>query len=280
VRPLLSRLDPHRADASAREAARTLGMLPFLSSEGYSEIARNDLAVHITGSAHGLDDDTTLSAMVLRGIAAAKGIAIPTTAMERRALWREAGVITDSVSSTVLTLGLRPLGSGKREREMCDRADDSLETHLTARDLSRILWRLAPNTTVYVCENPRIVEAASDARSQAAVVCTFGNPNSVVLDLLSHLLGAGAAFRYHGDFDWPGIAIANRIMAHVGAISWQMGSTDYLAAVVSATGELPPLTGKPISASWDLALEQAMLEVGRVVHEELVLDRLLADLVS
>ncbi|MGC9155745.1 MAG: TIGR02679 domain-containing protein, partial [Ferrimicrobium sp.] len=49
VRPLLSRLDPHRADASAREAARTLGILPFLSSEGYSEIARNDLAVHITG---------------------------------------------------------------------------------------------------------------------------------------------------------------------------------------------------------------------------------------
>lgn len=280
IKPVLSRLDPHSADATAREAARTLSMLPLLSLEGYSEIARNDLAVMITGSAHGLDDDTTLSAMVLRGVAAAKGIGIPTTAMERRALWREAGVITDSVSSTVLTLGLRPLGPGKREREMRDRADDSLETHLTARDLSRIQWRLAAFTTIYVCENPRIVEAASDARSQAALVCTFGNPNSVVLDLLSHLHGAGAELWYHGDFDWPGIAIANRVIAHVGATSWQMDAADYLAAVASATGELPSLAGKPISASWDLALEQVMLETGQAVHEEFVLDRLLTDLVS
>ena len=280
IKPVLTRLDTHSAEATAREAARALSMLALLSADGYSEIARNDLAVMITGSAHGLDDNTTLSAIVLRGVAAAKGVGVPTTAMERRALWRDAGVITDSVSSTVLTLGLRPLGPGKREREMRNRADDSIETHLTGRDLSRIQWRLEPITTVYVCENPRIVEAASDARSRAALICTFGNPNSVVLDLLSHLHDAGTEFRYHGDFDWPGIAIANRVIAHVGGTSWQMDAADYLAAVASATGELPPLVGKPISANWDLELEQRMLDTGRVVHEELVLDRLLTDLVS
>jgi uncharacterized protein (TIGR02679 family) len=178
----------------------------------------------------------------------------------------------------VLTLGLRPCGPGRREAELRSRADDSIETHLTARDLRRVRWTLSPGTIVYVCENPRVVEAASDAHAQATLVCTFGNPTSVVGELLDRLHGAGAQFHYHGDFDWPGITIANRVMARVGATTWRMSVTDYELAVAAAGGALPELAGSPVSALWDPDLEQAMRRAGQAVHEELVLAALVEDL--
>jgi uncharacterized protein (TIGR02679 family) len=278
LRPLLARLDRATAVRTARDAARTLTMLPRLDPNVDGLVARNDLAGVVTGSAHGLDDGTPLAAAVLRGVAAARGVELPTTAVNRRALWHDAGVISDQVSSTVLTLGLRPRGLGRREAELRSRADDCVETHLTVRDLRRVTWTLSPGTIVYVCENPRVVEAASDADARAALVCTFGNPTSVVGELLDRLHGAGAQFRYHGDFDWPGITIANRVIARVGATTWRMSVTDYESAVAAAGGALPDLAGSPVSALWDPDLEQAMRRAGRAVHEELVLATLVEDL--
>ncbi|MFF7190945.1 DUF2399 domain-containing protein, partial [Streptomyces sp. NPDC008222] len=36
-------------------------------------------------------------------------------------------------------------------------------------------------------------------------------PNGVLLDALAT---TGCRFAYHGDFDWPGIALANRVIRH------------------------------------------------------------------
>lgn len=155
-----------------------------------------------------------------------------------------------------------------------------METHLTARDLRRIRWALAAGTVVHVCENPRVIEAASEAGAQAPLVCTFGNPTSVVSELLDRLNAAGAQFRYHGDFDWPGITIANRVITRVSATPWRMSVADYEAAVAAAGGELPELAGDPVSACWDADLHRAMRSAGQAVHEELVLTTLVEDVLS
>jgi uncharacterized protein (TIGR02679 family) len=95
-------------------------------------------------------------------------------------------------------------------------------------------------------------------------------PTLVVLDVLAAL--TGARLRYHGDFDWPGIAIANRLVAEAGVEPWRMGAAEYVDAVGS--GGLP-LTGAPVEPSWDPELGAAMRHHGVAVHEEAVLADLL-----
>ena len=82
----------------------------------------------------------------------------------------------------------------------------------------------------------------------------------------------GARLFYHGDFDWPGLAIANWVLRTVGAAPWRMSALDYNAE------QGKPLRGTPVAASWDAALAPRMLAAGFVLEEEAVVETLLADL--
>jgi len=279
---VLARVDPDVAVVAFTQATRTLSSLPAIAgpADSYTDrptVARNDLAAKVTGSAHGLDDGTLVAALVIRAVAAALERPPAGDAAGRRELWAAAGVTADEVSTTVLTLGLAPVGGGARNAEMRARTADSVEIHLNARDLRRIEWNLAPGTLVSVCENPRVVEAAADAKVIAPLVCTYGNPTTVGTTLLDLLHTAGARFRYHGDFDGPGIEIANRVITRVSATPWRMTASDYQNAV-SAHKTLPALDGDVPEAVWDAELASTMATAGYAVHEELVLDRLVGDL--
>jgi hypothetical protein len=48
------------------------------------------------------------------------------------------------------------------------------------------------------------------------------------------LIEDGAVLRYRGNFDWPGVAIANRVITYFGAVPWRMGRADYEAALAGA----------------------------------------------
>jgi uncharacterized protein (TIGR02679 family) len=219
----VSRLSPDRAARVLTQAVTALAQLLNPASTA----SRGELAERVTGTAHGLDDDTILSRLVLRGIARARGAEPPRDARARRELWEAAGVATDQVSSTVLTFGLLPLGEDGAARLLRDRSLAGFETHLTLRDLRRLEWRLPPDTEVFVCENPRVLEAAMDAACPRPLVCTSGNPTTAVLALLDALTGAGARLAYRGDFDWPGIAMANRVIRRWGARPWRLSAADY-----------------------------------------------------
>jgi uncharacterized protein (TIGR02679 family) len=227
-------------------------------SAGTAEVvSRVDLAARVGGDAHALDDDRPLAHLVLRGLATAFGGEPPLSAAERRALWERIGVQADSVSSTCLTFGVR---AGL--------------AHLTPWDLQRSPLRTASGAAVLVCENPRVLEAFAERRPETVVVSTVGEPNLVTLDVLRALRDGGADLRYHGDFDWPGIAIANRLVRALAVRPWRMTAGDYRSAV----GELPDrleLAGVPVSADWDADLGSAMTELGTAVHEESVLESLL-----
>ncbi|WP_225882099.1 TIGR02679 family protein [Streptomyces aureocirculatus] len=272
------------SDAAAATLHQAIQILSLLFAHGAAFTwGRGELAIRFTGSAHGLDDDTLLSRLVLRGIARAHGIAFPGDAAGRRALWRAASVTPDEVSSTVLTYGLRPTGTSWREAALRERADHFTETHLTLRELRALGLDLPPRTRIHVCENPRIVEAAADARCTRPLVCTSGSAATVVVTLLDMLMRSGSrcTLTYHGDFDWPGITLANRIMARYDAHPWRMCADDYdrLAAHTQLLG-MPQLAlaGPRVEADWDPGLAPAMEALGVALHEESAVDLLLEDL--
>ncbi|WP_214368707.1 TIGR02679 family protein [Pseudonocardia sp. H11422] len=249
--------------AAVRHAAATLCRLPVAMS-------RTELATAVAGDAHALDDGTAAAALVLRALAAQAGEPVPTSTLERRALWERFGVRVDLVSTTCLTLGLRATDRGGAAARLALAADAGDPVHLTPWDLRRC--DLAVPGAVLVCENPRVLEAAAERHGgRVAVVCTSGQPALVVLDVLRAL--AGAELRYHGDFDWPGVAIANRLVAEAGVVPWRMGVAEYLDALGPAR---LPLAGVAVEPVWDAELGAAMRHHGVAVHEEAVLEDLLA----
>jgi uncharacterized protein (TIGR02679 family) len=278
---VLARVPPERAERALGTAVVCLRSLPAVC--GAPACDRRDLASVATGGAHGLDDGTLLAAIVLRAAAAATGRPYPASAAERRALWRAVGVLTDEVSTTVLTAGLGTSAPGKGGQSwLDDRTAAGWESHLTIRDLRRLDIRPPASGPVHVCENPRVLEAALDAGRRAALVCTQGQPVVAVTALLDHLARAGAELRYHGDFDWPGVTIANGLVKAYGCRPWRFGAADYLAALARlapVVAELAALDGAPVTASWDVHLTAEMASAGRAVHEELVLADLIADVV-
>jgi uncharacterized protein (TIGR02679 family) len=242
----------------------TAAVLDRMGESGWS---RTDLAAAVCGNSHALDDGRTVGALVLRALAARADEGPPTTVAGRRELWERHGVQVDQVSTTCLTFRLRAEGGSVGAR-LAAAAEAGDPVHLTAWDLRRC--RLLPPPVVLVCENPRVLEAVAEQDLPVPVVCTSGRPALVVLDVLRGL--RGAELRYHGDFDWAGVAIAERLSAEVGVEPWRMGSADYERGLAEATLRLGPAAVEP---PWDPELGAAMRRHDRAVHEEAVLPELL-----
>lgn len=249
------------AEVVARHAVAVRALLPASPAR-----LRTELAVAVTGDAHALDEGRALAAVVLRGLA---GGAVPATAAQRRELWEESGVLADTVSTSVLTLGLRPMASGPREQALRDAADRGDPVHLTPWDLRRLDVALGGGR-VLVVENPSVLESfAARHGGRFAVVCTAGWPAAVALDLLDRV---GVPLGYHGDFDWRGVEICSWLMSRRSVEPWRMSAADYLAAPGGGA-----LTGREVATPWDPELGAAMRERGHAVHEEQVVEVLLAE---
>lgn len=225
---------------------------------------RTELAAAITGDAHALDDGRPLTALLLRAFTDTP----PASPAQRRELWERHGVLSDSVSTSVLTLGLRPVADGPRERALAAAADLGDPVLLTPWQLRRLEPACPADRRVLVVENPAVLEAiATRHGGRFPVVCTAGWPSAVAVALLSRL---AAPLAYHGDFDWRGLEVCDWLSRRVGAEPWRMTSADYLAA---AGGD--ELHGRPVGSPWDPSLATAMITRGVAVHEEQILDALI-----
>lgn len=259
--------------ADGEELVRAAVTVLHAVLDGDETGSRVELAARLLGDAHALDEDTELHGVVLRGLAAASEVDLPSGLTARRALWERHGVSADLVSATCLTLGLRPTGTSPLAGRLAAAAESGDPVHVTAWDLRRHALEVTPRGHVLVCENPRVLEAVAERYAGAVqVVCTSGQPNTVVLSVLQWLLRGGVSLRYHGDFDWPGIAIANRLVGQCGVKPWRMTAEDYVGGV--AAGSIP-LTGPPVEPRWDAELGAAMRTQGVAVHEESVIGSLL-----
>lgn len=255
------------------------------------------LAVETTGDAHALDPGHRLGTLVIAAVAALGG-QDPADGTWRdasgwRRAWEAVGILTDDLSAPVLVHGFRgndesPLGrllrihheTGEPARLSLRQLRRHSDRHSNCRkgDLHRLLEQ-SPPKIAYVCENPAVVLAAAERLGVPAqpLICLEGQPATAARHLLDALARAGVRLRYHGDFDWTGLQIANLVMERHGAEPWRYGSADYERAA-GCPPRGPELLGEPVEASWDPRLASVMVEHGRAVHEEAVLGELLSDL--
>jgi len=278
----LARQDAAKATELCRRADDVLLRLP---AHG---ITRSPLAAEVLGDAHALDAGRPVATLVLavRRMLARSARHESTAVTEQdddadapqiveraRELWAAAGVLVNELARPALFMNLPVTG--------IDAADNGEPRYASLRSLVRAppRWDVA-GRDVHVCENPNLVAIAADRLGShcAPLVCTDGMPAAAQQTLLSQLAQAGARLRYHGDFDWPGVRIANLVMRAFGAQPWRFGATDYVTAARIAVNSGHFLKGEPIEASWDIALAGAMQQHGVSIAEEAVSVSLLPDL--
>ena len=272
------------ASPSARRQilSDALAVLAALPDPG-TGLAR--LASRVLGHAHALDDGP-VQAAVLRALAWLDDQpGMPEGSARRRMLWASAGVALDTVSSTVLVLGLTLPGNGPVAATLAVNSAAGLPARVTLGQVRHYLdsERIPAGNTparVFVCENPTVTEAAADLLGArcAPLICVEGRPSVAANLLLHELRNTGSELCYHGDFDWPGLAIAAPVIA-VGAVPWRFGATDYRDGLTlnNRLKRLPAPVGM-VQTPWDQALAYTMLEHLMAVEEETVIDWLLADL--
>jgi uncharacterized protein (TIGR02679 family) len=224
------------------------------------------LAAAVTGDAHGLDRSRPVGTLAVHALSWLADRPFPPDAAEWRRTWNQAGVACDDLSCDVLVLAL-PGWPAEPLR-------------LTLRQVSS--WRPpgpAPDA-VFVTENPAVLAAAADhlAERSPTVVCLDGMPSTAALVVLDALVAGGRTVRYHGDFDWRGLAIAGVLARKVpSAAPWRYCAPDYDRAVRRGLGSVA-LTGRAAASPWDAGLAPAMARAGVAVYEEQVVEELLDDL--
>jgi uncharacterized protein (TIGR02679 family) len=243
-------------------------------SAGAGPIALPALAAQITGDTKALNHGTGLGTLVLRALALRARVARPGSAVERRDLWDRAGVLVDDLASRVLVLNLPAQGEGLGEW-LTGAARYGTPFQVTLHQLAAHPIKISC-PRVFVCENPAVLRRACAELGPACppLVCTEGRPSTAFHRLVSLTVGAGAELWYHGDFDWPGVAIAVDVITRYGGRPWRMGASDYRLSTCAGVR----LAGDPVSTPWDPGLAEAMSVDGHAVYEETVGDQLLADL--
>lgn len=266
----LARQDPAAAARLCHQAEAVLRRLPTNGQ------ARSQLAAKTLGDAHALDDGQPVATLVL---AVQRRAAMPTdevdapTAERARDIWAAAGVLVNELARPALFLNLATEDGDDRTL--------GEPSFISLRALVRTPRRWMVGTRdVHVCENPNLVAIAADrlgARCRP-LVCTDGMPAAAQRTLLTQLTRAGARLLYHGDFDWPGVTIANTVLRDHGALPWRLGAADYLAAIATPQAHQGSLHGTPVAAAWDESLTTAMERHQISIAEESVTDSLLDDL--
>jgi uncharacterized protein (TIGR02679 family) len=263
-------------DDAARLLAQCAAVVDALPREPMS-LGR--FAERTLGSAHALDEGLPLTGLVFGAARSLGSVPDGEGAAWRREVWASVGLLRDELSTTVLTVGL-PGDPGSVTGGVLGTLTAAGEPAvLTLRQLTRDPPVLPlRGVLVSVCENPVVVAEAADRLGAGVgpLVCTGGHPGAAAMALLRAAVAAGASLRYHGDFDWGGLRIANVLFGRLPCTPWRYDTAAYRAAVEAGRGR--SLTGTPAEASWDAHLGTTMREIGRAVEEERVVDELVADI--
>lgn len=261
--------------------AQAVRVLEYLAGRpgGAPPVLLAELGAAVTGDTKALNHGTALSSLVLRAIAAKTGAARPESAEDRRLLWEADDVVLDDLASRVLVLNLRAEGEGLGEW-LTGAAGYGVPFQVTLNQLVTLPVRV-PEAVVHVCENPAVLRrAAADlGAGSAPLICGEGRPSAAFHLLARVIVAGGGELRYHGDFDWAGVAIAASVIRRHGAVPWRMSAADYLAGV-RLDADHVALDGLAQPTPWDPELGEAMTATGRVVYEESLAANLVADLVA
>ena len=280
----LTRQNPDIAQQLLERADIVLGRLP---AEG---VPLSQLAAETLGNAHALDSGEPTATILLAALRHLEGrqtfganpleeseaqdeVRLPSERV--RDIWARSGVLINELARPALVLNLPVAGHDPILGTLGEPA------YLSLRRLLRTppVWAVN-GVTVFVCENPNLVAIVADrlGRASAPLVSTDGMPAAAQRTLLTELERRGARLMYHGDFDWPGLQIANHVTRTWHANLWRFSTEDYEVAVANAPHARHNLSGSSVAALWDGALMAAMERHGIAIAEESVAASLLADL--
>lgn len=217
----------------------------------------------------------------------------------RHLLYYEAGLLVDTVSSTVAVFHL------KYAQEHSGQTD-ALIAHAGERvlvlPLKQLLgWKkiLPSSAQVYVFENPQVFEVIIDEllklyntprvskpETLPTLICTSGWPSVAsirFLNLLTHSF-SDVQLYYSGDFDIQGLRIARYLLARYPqqCILWRFDPSSYLTAlhhrgVLFETNEVTSILSLPEAFS---ALVQQMQQKRKKAYQEGITSLLLEDIQS
>ncbi|HLU27488.1 MAG TPA: TIGR02679 family protein [Glycomyces sp.] len=253
----------------ARDGESLLPILRVLEALPVDDEPLPLLAERMLGDTKALASGRSRS-MLLRALAAWRGIEHPEGSEAERELLEWAGIVSDDIASQVLVLNV-PVTGGVIGDWM--RTARGIPFRLTLQQLRREQFVLdAP--TVRIVENPSILRAAADALGAECppLVCTEGVPSAALYRLLTSARGARLLWR--ADFDWAGLRIVERGLGRFpNAEPWRMSAADYQSGAKGIE-----LRGSRAEAPWDESLSELMDTTGRAVMEESLLHHLLQDL--
>ncbi len=284
--PLLKRLSraPENAMPLLNAADSVLRALP---AQGQP---RSQLAASLLGDAHALDAGRPVATLVLAAwrhyerqhptnhetrenpedAPKAEGVE-----ERQRDIWARAGILVNELARPALFLNL-PVATSQGAL-----GHPGEPSYISLRQLLRAspIWPVA-DRIVHVCENPNFLAIAADqlGANCAPLVCTDGMPSAAQRILLDQLQAAGAKLLYHGDFDWPGIGIANFVIRTWNANPWRMSTQEYEAAASSTARVRHQLGAIPVNADWDIHLATVMQNRGTAIAEEAIATILIEDL--
>lgn len=188
-------------------------------------------AAKISGNPHYFDRGTTAGMLLIHGICYCENEEVPRNAHQWRERLMGAFITPDNVSSMVHAYGLRLLtGQGWHPAydAFCSRREACV---VTMEHMKGIIGVQALGEKVYVVENEMVFSyLLHNMKDQEyTLLCTSGQPRSVVQVLFPHILASGADIFYNGDIDPDGIRIADRLWKKFGEHFhiWRMSPADY-----------------------------------------------------
>ncbi len=222
---------------------------------------------------------------------------LPEQEQQRLLLYTEAGLLLDTISSTVAVFHL---ASAQDSTGLLDPMVECAGERILILPLRQILdWHdIHPATDhVYLFENPQVFEVVVDALTSArkresakprgtppTLVCTSGWPSVAAIQLLNKLINSSpnATLHYSGDFDLQGVRIAAHLLARYPhrCRLWRFDPTSYFAALhTSATNlDASDISGLRLLPDLFSPLRSAMQEKGKKAYQEGIASLLIEDI--
>lgn len=236
-----------------------------------------------TTDPHALDSDTFCGQLFLHLLSMKLNRPYPAAAEARDEVYFENGILCDSISSTVTQVGLvlrerqdeHPAFREFRKRNEC--------CTLSLTNLNNISSAESPSRKAFLIENQMLFSQLCDQAKDfhSPLICTSGQLQVAVLRLLDMLVASGATLHYAGDFDGGGISIAVKLLSRYpnNLHLWHMSADDYercksdVSISESSRSLLKSADGTILEPIADF-----VQEAGCAGYQELLLDRLLSDL--
>lgn len=268
------------AEAMVSNVSEALALASAAKDEG---IPLAVLAAKTTGNPHYFDRGQNAALLLLHAICMDEGMDIPQDAPGLHQAYREAGIITDEIASTVAVYQLH-MCKGERQYAVLEEFNRAKEPGiLSLANLAGVEKVWAEGNRAYVVENEMVFSYLEKQFEEAAVtiLCTSGQPSCAAQRLIKLLCENGTEVYYSGDMDPEGLGIAERLWRKYpqSIRIWRMSRQDYQDGLSEETIEewrMKKLQGIENDELKETAAQ--IRKVGKAAYQENILEKLVRDI--